>query len=256
MIQDTKARILDRLELGLRTDVKLLNKVERELSILLKSALEFGQHQDLGEAWQARWQTQWDSVDGILCRSRMLRMAMEDSLKSSGSERFVNAHQAWENLQSEDYKLLEALSATRTHATGLPPGVLRDWNELASQIESHLETLRGCGQALRVKLELSKQHSSEESERLIDRILVKLPDRSLAELMDAEEYGREYCRAAATLEHERHKYMGFVDVVKGLLMWVEQPGERASKHLSPQDDARPNPIPADRFHFFSSETSK
>ena len=43
---------------------------------------------------------------------------------------------------------------------------------------------------------------------------------------------QEYHQAATELEQERYKFLGFVDVIKGLLIWVETAEERARKNLS------------------------
>jgi hypothetical protein len=50
--------------------------------------------------------------------------------------------------------------------------------------------------------------------------------------MEAGEVEEEYRKAAIELEQERHKFLGFVDVLKGLLMWIETTEERVHRNVS------------------------
>lgn len=52
-----------------------------------------------------------------------------------------------------------------------------------------------------------------------------------------ENYDQQFRKAAIELEREHHRFLGFMDVVKGLLMWVESTDERARKNLSLRVDA-------------------
>ena len=45
-------------------------------------------------------------------------------------------------------------------------------------------------------------------------------------------YEQQFRKAAIELEREHHRFMGFMDVVKGLLMWIESTDERVHKNLS------------------------
>jgi hypothetical protein len=157
---------------------------------------------------------------------------MDHSIESSDSDRLKKALEAWETFQSEDAKLVEALSAIRAQASGLNAPVRKDWNTLACSLESHLETIHACAQALRIKLELLKKHSKEEVDHLVQNILAKLPNRTHTDGMEAEIYEQKYREAAIKLEKEQHEFLGFLDVVKGLFIWVETPEERTRKNLS------------------------
>ena len=174
----------------------------------------------------------WDDVEGILHRINALVNEMAEAIDSSESDRFKKALAVWEALQSEDAKLVGALSAIRAQTVALNPAVRKDWNILAGTLGSHLETIHACAQALRIKLELLKERSREEVDGLVQDILSKLPNRTRVDGMNAENYEQEYRKAANELEQERHKCVGFVDVVKGLLMWVESADERTRKNLS------------------------
>src|SRR4030095_786831 len=126
--------------------------------------------------WNTNWHQQWDRIEGILRRIRVLVNEMDHSIESSDSDRLKKALEAWETFQSEDAKLVEALSAIRAQASGLNAPVRKDWNTLACSLESHLETIHACAQALRIKLELLKKHSKEEVDPLVQNILAKLPN--------------------------------------------------------------------------------
>lgn len=236
MTNDKTAHILARLEIGFRTDSAHLKELEKDLTVTLQCARHFGKKHGSPDDWNTNWHQQWDNVEGILRRIRLLVNEMDGSIESSDSDRLKKALEAWETIQSEDAKLVEALSAMRAQASGLDAAVRKDWNILARTLESHLETIHACAQALRIKLELLKEHSKEEVDHLVQDILSKLPNRTQADGIDAENYEQEYRKAATELEQERHKFLGFVDVVKGLLMWVETTEERARKNLSLEVD--------------------
>ena len=54
--------------------------------------------------------------------------------------------------------------------------------------------------------------------------------------MSEAEYAREYDKAAAELDIERHKCTGLADVVKGMLLWVDTTDERVHQNLRLQVD--------------------
>ena len=49
---------------------------------------------------------------------------------------------------------------------------------------------------------------------------------------NAVDYEQEFRMAAIELDREHHRFLGYMDVVKGLLMWIESTDERARKNLS------------------------
>jgi hypothetical protein len=231
MKNDRTTHILARLEIGFRTNSAHLKELETDLAETLQSARHFGQQHGSPDDWNTNWRQQWDNVEGNLRRIKVLVNEMDGSIESNDSVRLKKALEAWETIQSEDAKLVKALSALQTQANELNAAAQEDWNLLARTLESHLETIQACAQALRIKLELLKKHSKEEVDNLVQDILSKLPNRAHAEGMDAGNYEQEYRKAAIELENEHHKFLGFVDVVKGLLMWVETTEERADKNL-------------------------
>lgn len=236
MINDRTTAILARLEIGFRTDSAHLKELETDMTATLQHARHFGKKHGSPDDWNTNWHQQWDDVEAILRRIRVLVNEMDGSIESSDSDRLKKALKAWESIQSEDAKLVKALSAIRAQAVGLNAVVRKDWNLLARTLESHLETIHACAQALRIKLELLKEHSKEEVDDLVKNFLSKLPNRPHADGMDTEIYEHEIRKAAVELEKEQHEYLGFMDVIKGLLIWVETTEERVSKNLSLQVD--------------------
>ncbi len=228
--------ILARLEIGFRTDSARLKQLEKDLTVTLQCARRFGKLHGSPNEWNTNWHQQWDIVEGVLRRINVLVNEMDGAIHSSESDRFKKALERWETFQSEDAKLVPALGPIRAQAIGLNPAVRKDWNILAGTLASHLETIQACAQALRVKLELLKKYSKAEVDQLVKDILSKLPNRTHGNGRDAAHYKQEYHKAATELEKERHKFLGFVDVVKGLLIWVETAEERARKNLSLEVD--------------------
>ncbi len=238
---DRTTHFLSRLETGFRMDAARLETLEQDLTAALQRARHFGTEQ--GGDWNTGWQQQWDHVEELLRRIRWLVDEMESSIDSSDPGRLKASLASWETIQAEDAKLVAALAALRTHAVGLNPDVRDDWSLLARTLESHVETIRSCAQALRIKIELLQKHSKAEVDQLVLEILARLPDRARTEGMSAEIYAQEYAAAAQELDKEHHKFLGFVDAVKALLLWVESPEERTDKNLSKQTaPALPVPI--------------
>ncbi len=229
-MNDGTTHFLSRLETGFRMDAAHLHELEQELAAALLRARHFGTVQ--GGDWNTSWQQQWDNVEELLRRIRWLVDEMESSIESSDPERLKGSLASWETIQAEDAKLVAALAVMRAHAIGFNADVRDDWNLLARTLEAHVEAIRACAQALRIKLELLKKHSREEVDQMVQEVLARLPDRARTEGMTAEIYAQEYAAAARELDKEHHKFLGFVDAVKALLLWVESPEERTDKKLS------------------------
>jgi len=223
---------LARLEIGFRMDAARLKELENDLTKDLQCARQFGRAQSSPDDWTANWRRRWDSVEGILGLISSLVNEMNGSIESCDSARFEKALEAWDKIQSEEGKLAEALSAIRAQATTLNAVDQNEWGVLARSLESHLEAIQACAQALRVKLEWLKAHPKDEVDRVVRDILSKLPNRAVADENRAEIYEQELRKAAIELEQEQHQFLGFVDVAKSLFLWVETTEERAQKNLS------------------------
>lgn len=236
MTDNDPVHALVRLEKGFRTDSARLKTLEGDLAETLQCARHFGGSHGSPGDWNTDWNRQWDSVEALLRRIRVLVDDMDGSIASGDDDRLKSALETWDTIESEDGKLVEALGGLRAQAGGLDAAARKDWNLLARTIESNLETIHACAQALRIKLELLKKYSRDEVDRLVQDILIQLPNRTQADGINPAAYEREYRAAASELAQERHKFMGFMDVVKGLWMWVETPAERVRKNRSLQVD--------------------
>jgi len=232
MTNDSPTHILARLEIGFRTDAAHLKALEADLAVTLQNARNFGREHGSPEDWNTNWHRQWDNVEEILRQIKVLVNEMDGAIESSDHERFKKVLETWETFQFEDVKLVEALSVIRTQVTKLNAAVRNDWNLLARTLESHFETIHACAQALRIKLELLKENSRREVDQHVQAVLAKLPNRVPTDELDAGKCEQAYREAAAELKLERHKFTGFLDVVKGLLLWNESTSERAGKNLT------------------------
>ncbi len=224
--------ILARLELGLRTDSSRLIELEADLLTLLRNARGLGDEYGSPGDWNTAWCHHWDRVAANLLRIHHLVNEMSDAIASSENTRLSKALEAWTTLQAENTELAQTLSALRGQATGLNVEAQAEWNTTAHTLETHLETIQACSQALRIKLELLKKYSKEEMDQLVQDLLAKLPNRSLAAAVNAASYEHEYQQAATELEREHHKFQGVMDVIKGMFMWVETPEERTDKNIA------------------------
>jgi len=227
MMNNKQTHILARLEIGFRMDAAHLWELEKDLIVTLQSARHFGRaHGSAGE-WNTDWHRQWDNVEGILQRTRVLVNAMQDAIESRDGVRTEEALVAWDTIQLEDARLVVALGAIRAQASKLNADIRQDWNTLARTFELHLEAIHACAQASRVKLELLEKHSKKDVDQLVQRVLTKLPNPTLTAGVD---YQEEYDRAAIELEREQHEYLGVGDLFKSFWQWFESPEERVAKN--------------------------
>jgi hypothetical protein len=162
MTNDRTTHILAHLEIGFRMDSAQLEVLEKDLAAALDCARHFGRKHGSPEEWNTHWHKQWDNVEGILRRTRVLVKEMNGFMARSDTDRIKNALDAWERFLAEDAQLVEGLSAIRAQVSGLSATVCEDWNILACTLDAHLETVHACAQALRIKLELLKNHSQED----------------------------------------------------------------------------------------------
>ncbi len=226
MLNDRTTHILARLELGFRTETARLKGLEEELMTSVRTGRHLADVPGSPSRRPPGWDRSWDTVEGILRRLRQQVDALDADIAHLNGERLRNAIRSWETIQAEDALLVEALRGIRSQLEILDPEARAEWSALSRKLERHLEILCACIQALRVKLELLKDHSPAEVEQLIQRVLKVLPRTSDGTDGIPEATEQDYRRAARELETERHLYLGFADVVKGLLMWVETTEER------------------------------
>ncbi|MCD6051715.1 MAG: hypothetical protein K0Q55_3124, partial [Verrucomicrobia bacterium] len=168
--------------------------------------------------------------------TRVLLNEMVAGLKSNEADHLQRAMTAWEAIQREGDQLQAALGHIRALATGLATEDRKRWNLLALTLETELEAIHACAQALRIKLELLKRYSLEEADHLIHCVISKLPKRDRTEGADTTLYDHELRKAVIELEKEQHESSSFMDIVKAMLIWVETPEERMRKNRSLQVD--------------------
>jgi len=243
MKNNETTHVLARLETGFRTDSARLKELEKDLALRLQNARHFGEKHGSLTDWSPNWQQHWDNVERVLWRTKILMRVMKSSVESDDDDRNT-ALTAWNTIQIQEAHLLEALNAIRAQASGLSVAARKDWNLIALTLESHLETIHACAQALRIKLELLKGHSKEEMDQLVQDILTKLPNRAPAGVINGDQRDQEYREAATELKQERHRFGGFMDVVKSLLLWVETTDERVhSNRFLRVDEAELSALP-------------
>jgi hypothetical protein len=213
-------------------DSARLSELEQDLTHALQRARQFGKEHGSPEDWNTSWHQQWDNIEGLLRSIRAHVNEMRGAIEGNERDRFSKALEAWTAFQAEDAKLVAGLRVIRAQAHGLNVAIRKEWNLLARTLEPHLEIIHAYGQALRIKLEMLKQNSMEEVERVVQDVLGRLPKRTLAEGLEAISYEQEYQQAFTELQREHHKFLGFMDVVNALLLLVETPDERVLKHRS------------------------
>lgn len=232
MIAQRKPHILARLEIGLRTDSARLIELEEELRIAMHRSRALGSEYGSPDDWSIAWCHHWDLIEAILHRIRGLVDEMHTCVRSHAGNRFVQALLAWQTLKVEDTRLKQTLEALHGQAIGLNVTAQVEWEATARALETHLETIHACADALRIKLELLVEHSNEEVDAQVQKILTRLSRHPQPQALGASEYEKEYQKAAVELKQERNQFMGFVDVIQGMFMWVETPEERTDKNLS------------------------
>ncbi|OYW31081.1 MAG: hypothetical protein B7Z47_02145 [Chthoniobacter sp. 12-60-6] len=226
----SKTHILARLESGLRTDAARLDELEQELALVLQRGRGLGAEYGSPGDWTTAWGHHWDQVEIILCRIHDLVSEVQDGIQSHDPERHTRALQTWTQLQIEDTRLEQTLEALHGQAIGLNATAQTEWDAIARTLAEHLNVIHACAEALRIKLELLKDHSSEEVDVQVQKLLARLsrsPQSRSGSTLDNEE---EYQQAAVELEREKNHFMGFMDVVKGMFLWVETEEERADKN--------------------------
>ena len=233
MTTDITDTIFTRLEFGFRANATALQGLEDELMTTMVVARDAGAKWAPSDHWNVVWQKTWDEVMGSARSIHGHLMYMGKLVAGEESNRIEGALAVWDLAQQEDARLLAALRVVRMHAGELPSGSRGEWNQAAQRIESNLETIHTCAQALRVKLELLKQYSAEEVEHLVANMRSGLSSQATASRGQQEApFDRDYRAAALNRAGDQHVYTGFLDVIKGLSLWVESPDERMRKNRS------------------------
>jgi len=214
---------------GIHGEAGRLAGLDAALALTLRDAKSLAERSGCSADWNANWHRLWDNAGGILHRIRELLSDMEGFGERGGSGNLQRATEAWKSIQSRDAEMGIALDTIRAEARSMDAGAHRDWCAVDAAIAEHLETVHACALALRVKLELMKDYTQDEVNRLLAGMLSKLPNRANSDTKDAEAYVQHYRETIHELDEERHEFGGFMDFIKGLAMWVETPEERMKK---------------------------
>jgi hypothetical protein len=218
MNTDHTAEIASQWETGLRMDSARLKQLNRDFALTMRSAQDLGLEQKFSEEWNTTWMQRWKLVDVLLVRITGLVNAMDESITSTQSDRLHVARNAWESIHLEGLQLVESMSVIRAQTSALSPAARTEWNLLSKALDAHLENLNACSLALRVKLEHLMEHPQSES-----TLQTTFPPENEAV---AQNHLSDLDAAAIELDKEHHQAGGFLDVVKGLFLWVESPEER------------------------------
>ncbi len=224
--------ILTRLEIGSRIDAEHLKELAEGLFVSLQAGRDLGARQELLEASYKSWQRNWDKIEKILSRTRVLMNEMTGGLESHEADHLKRATAAWEAIQCEGDQLQETLEPIRVQASGLKALDRKQWNLLAHTLEAELEAMHFCAQALRIKLELQKSNGNETAERLVRHIVSKLPKLNQPDGLEDALYDHEFRTAITELQREQHEFLSCMDVVNGLLLWSQTPDERMRMNRS------------------------
>ena len=234
MTAHRKTHILARLEIGLRTEVAQLNELEQELILVLQCGRGLGADYGAAGDWINAWGHHWDLVELILRRIHQLVAEVTACIQSQETGRHYRALQTWTALQLENARLEQTLEALHGQATGLNATAQAEWDAVAGPLNAHQNLIRNCTDALRIKLELLKNHSNAEVDEEVQKLLGRLSRTLHAKRGAAAANEEENQQAALELQQEKNHFMGFMDVVKGMFLWVETNQERADKNQRQQ----------------------
>lgn len=232
MKNENTAAILTRLESGFRANAATLKSLEDDLIATMVLSREAGSSSAPSESWTDAWQLSWNEVMESVRRINAHLVTIGEQVIGNEEARIDRALVIWDKAQLEDAKLLANLRMLRAQASELKLTSRKEWNRLARLIESHLETIHTSAQALRVKLELLKKHSTEEVDSFVESMRTGSLPQPGTTPASPEPFDRDFRNAGLQRERDQHVFAGFLDVVKGLSMWVESPDERMRKNRS------------------------
>ena len=115
---------------------------------------------------------------------------------------------------------------------------------MARHLEPHLTKLHICARVLRIRVELLRSNTREGTDHLVLQLLATLPGHTPAEEPDPELKRQKLQEAAADLAAEKHQAGGFLDIIKGLLMWVDTPEERVQETHAIKEESAAAILPA------------
>ena len=204
------------LELASRSDASQLGQLQAELAATLQGLRFFGKADNSPAVRNAEWHGHWDDISQILARIVSVVGTMTAFVEASESGSQTHALEAWDLIQVEDDRLVQALKAVRTQVGQFSVDDRKEWNVLARALESQLGEIHACAQSLRLKLEELRERS----------------DGAPLAGGAALPHDHDFRQAALKLEREKHEFLGSIDVIKGLSMWLETPDKRMRENRS------------------------
>lgn len=106
--------------------------------------------------------------------------------------------------------------------------------ELEQELGVHLERVR------ELLVRLLHEHPRQEVERILEGMLAQIPKEPSQEELTGDHHNEEYEQAEKQLHSEREQFLGIADILKGLLMWIETPGERVRKNREHKTEGTPD----------------
>jgi hypothetical protein len=155
-------------------------------------------------------------------------------MEGSDPDRLDAAAEAWDSIQTQDARLLTALGLIRDEVVQLDSEIRRDWNDLARTLESHLEDIHTCAQAMRLKLQLLRRHTPEQATQFVDTVFSRMAPLARRFPPVPELFDKDYRQAEIELQREQHEFGGILDTLRSLVMWVESPEDRMLRNRSLQ----------------------
>lgn len=225
-MNDRTAILLQRLEQGYRNDSEWLKKLGQDFQFTLESARRVGEVPAVDDAWKQTLQRHWGELDTLLQRMNIQLQEIQTCLEKDDKARLASALNAWHALLPTEGALEEALVQVRAHMGEQDPAVRRDWNTHERLIKNHLQTFQATVQAIRTKLRLLTEYSSEALDPSVRQILADLPPDLPPGPTATEEYLKQYRQAALDIQHEQHQEGGLTDTLKAMFLWVDSPEER------------------------------
>ena len=105
---------------------------------------------------------------------------------------------------------------------------------MARTLKYELEAIHYFAQAVRIKPVVLNGHSREEAGDVVQSLISQLPEHLPQPGPAGGLYDHEHRCAAFQIKQEQHQYLGYMDVVRALFMWVETPEEWMNRNRSLQ----------------------
>lgn len=230
MTTEKLTRLISRLEQGLIMDSERLKALDEELEVSLQDIRDFGRKQVAHTEWHRLWHQHVNNFTAALTDIRLQINLLDVVTESQDTDRADAGSAARESIQAADLQIQQSLDALRAQGTDLDADAQQEWQQLNHSLENHVKTIEACAETTQIKLEMLNAHSKEEVELALQNILSRLPDLASTPVESPEEKQQKLDDAAIELNHEQHKVIGLMGIIKAMFLWVENPSERVRKN--------------------------